>query len=310
MTPDAAGPTGLELRRETGRLTAALTRALGPRHLDLAEDAAQEAMVRALRVWPISGTPDDPTGWLLAVARNVARDRLRRDRRRGPMRSPEDESDEVSAAGADLDASAVQASDRLQDEELAMVFMACHPALSLTSRVALTLKTVCGLTVPEIARALLAKPTTVGQRLSRARATLREAAVRFEVPGRDELHQRLDAVLEVLYLLFNEGYPGPRKCPGGSHRRPTVEPPPPGRPSRRLRRSASRLERRRPPLRSPGGHRPVADPPPQSPGGPGPGGGGEPRRVVGGVGRSTPSPGAGRLPLDPRRRRRPPDPQR
>jgi len=175
-----------------------LARWLGSARLDLAEEAVQDALVRALSTWPFSGVPAEPRGWLFQVARNRAVDLLRRD---ASLRSKldglraETESPPVSApAGA------------LGDDELAMMFMCCHPALPPPARVALTLKTVGGFSVDEIAAAFLAEPETIAQRLVRAKRQIREQAISIEIPPEGEIGARLDSVLEVLYLLFNEGY--------------------------------------------------------------------------------------------------------
>src|SRR5436305_2186258 len=177
----------------------ALVRAL--RDVDLAEDAVQEAFVVALDRWPRDGVPANPGAWVVSVARNRAIDRLRRDRRGAekleelarllPAGSASEEEDDV---------------DAIPDERLSLVFMCCHPALALEARVALTLRLLGGLTTPEIARAFLAPEATVAQRLVRAKKTLREARVPFEVPRGAELSERLPSVLEIVYLVFNEGY--------------------------------------------------------------------------------------------------------
>jgi RNA polymerase sigma-70 factor, ECF subfamily len=180
-------------RHSAGQLVATLTRALGPGRIDLAEEAVQEAMLRALRRWPFSGVPDNPRGWLYQVARNTALDLVRHD--------------EVMRAKLPLLATADRAEPRTgDDDELAMVFLCCHPGLPVPSQVALTLRTVGGLGVNEIAAALLTRPATVAQRLVRAKQWLREHAETIEVPGPTELQSRVDSVLAVLYLLFNAGY--------------------------------------------------------------------------------------------------------
>ncbi len=201
MSTGAVGPLVDDLfRRQYGRLVAGLTRVFGTDRLDLVEDTVQEALLRALRRWPYEGIPREPEAWIVHVARNLALDALRRqklaDRKQAEL--------EQWAATA-LVPGAHEPTD-VTDDTLRLIFMCCHPALSCESRVALTLKTLCGLGVPEIARALLAKDTTVAQRLSRAKAQLQREKVAFEVPSAQDLDARLDSVLEVLYLLFNEGY--------------------------------------------------------------------------------------------------------
>ena len=178
-------------RHSAGQLTATLARALGPARLDLAEEAVQEAMVRALQRWPFAGIPDNPRGWLYQVARNTALDLVRHDavvRAKLPLLyDPE----QVDARG---------------DDELALMFLCCHPDLPQVSQVALTLRTVGGLGVNEIATALLTQPATVAQRLVRAKRWLREHTEQLEVPGADQVEVRMDSVLSVLYLLFSAGY--------------------------------------------------------------------------------------------------------
>lgn len=200
-------------RREAGRMVAVLARSFGPARLDLAEEVVQEALIAALKRWPWAGVPDDPVAWLYRVARNRALDRLRRD---SAFRSKEEEIREVlvpgtgGAAGASLGDSeipeGVRFSGEITDDQLRLIFLCCHPELPRDGRVALTLKTVCGFSVPEIARGFLSRETTVAQRVVRAQRRIRELGLPFEVPAPAELPERLDSVLEVLYLLFNEGY--------------------------------------------------------------------------------------------------------
>jgi RNA polymerase sigma-70 factor (ECF subfamily) len=189
-------------RREAGRIVATLTRSLGTANLDLAEEVVQEAMLQALRRWPYHGIPERPGAWLQTVARNLALDRIRRNAR---FR------DKAPAIRHVLGDDAAEPTEprlarEVCDDELSMVFLCCHPALPRDARVALTLKTVSGFSVDEIARAFLAKNTTIAQRLVRAKERVRRLDLPFELPAADELPQRLDAVLEVLYLMFNEGY--------------------------------------------------------------------------------------------------------
>jgi len=190
-------------RRSAGQMVAALTRALGAENLDLAEEVVQDALVRALQVWPHRGVPASPEAWLQRTARNRAIDVLRRrENLRGKLESvagmPWEEGAEQEAAPA-LDGA-------VADAELAMIFMCCHPALPHESQLALTLKTVGGLSVDEIAGALLARKPTVAQRLVRAKRLIAERNIALELPPTGELPARLDAVLKVLYLMFNEGY--------------------------------------------------------------------------------------------------------
>ena len=194
MDEQARGVVEGLFRQSAGRIVATLTRVLGAGRIDVAEEAVQEALLRALQRWPFSGVPDNPAGWLFLVARNTALDLVRHDevvRNKLPL----------LATGEACDA------DSGTDDELALVFLCCHPALPVASQVVLTLKTVGGLGIGEIAAALLAKPAAVAQRLVRAKRWLRDEAERVpvEVPAAD-LEARVDSVLSVLYLLFNAGY--------------------------------------------------------------------------------------------------------
>jgi RNA polymerase sigma factor (sigma-70 family) len=190
-------------RIESARLIAGLTRMV--RDVGLAEELAQDALVAALEKWPQAGVPDNPGAWLMATAKHRAIDRLRRrkllDRKHEELgRELEVDWDEVAAEfEAKLD-------DDIGDDLLRLVFTACHPVLSTEARVALTLRLLGGLTTDEIARAFLVPEATVAQRIVRAKRTLSEAHVPFEVPRGGELVERLSSVLGVVYLVFNEGY--------------------------------------------------------------------------------------------------------
>jgi RNA polymerase sigma factor (sigma-70 family) len=190
-------------RIESARLIAGLTRMV--RDVGLAEELAQDALVAALEKWPQAGVPDNPGAWLMATAKHRAIDRLRRrkllDRKHEELgRELEVDWDEVAAEfEAMLD-------DDIGDDLLRLVFTACHPVLSTEARVALTLRLLGGLTTDEIARAFLVPEATIAQRIVRAKRTLSEARVPFEVPRGDELVERLSSVLGVVYLVFNEGY--------------------------------------------------------------------------------------------------------
>lgn len=211
-------------RIEAPRLIATLTRTVGD--LALAEEVTQDAFVAALAQWPNDGVPERPGAWLLGTARHKAVDLVRRERGRDDryarlaaglaatggrrLTSGPPTPERASAHGAVL-VGAVAAPDGIVedpfgDDLMALVFLACHPVLPREGRVALTLRVVAGLTTEEIARAFLVPSATVGQRISRAKRTLAEAQVPFEVPQRDELAPRLAAVLEVVYLVFSEGY--------------------------------------------------------------------------------------------------------
>lgn len=186
------------MRDDRGRLLSALIRTLGS--FDLAEDALQDASERALIHWARSGLPNRPDAWLLQVARRSAIDRIRRGKRfaeRAPDIARLIEEDQQDRA-ADA--------PEIPDERLRLIFTCCHPALDEKSRVALTLRTIAGLTTKEIARSFLDTDTTMGQRLSRAKAKIGAAAIPFKVPSQAEWDERLNSVLTVIYLIFNEGW--------------------------------------------------------------------------------------------------------
>jgi RNA polymerase sigma factor (sigma-70 family) len=190
-------------RIESARLIAGLARIV--RDVGLAEELAQDALVAALEQWPQSGVPDRPGAWLMATAKHRAIDRVRRDqlfeRKREELGHEIEVRQETEAP--DLDAAI---DDQVGDDLLSLVFATCHPVLSTEARVALTLRLLGGLTTAEIARAFLVSEPTVAQRIVRAKRTLGEARVAFEVPAGSELAERLSSVLEVVYLIFNEGY--------------------------------------------------------------------------------------------------------
>ena len=194
-------------RIERARLVAGLARIA--RSVDLAEELAQDALVVALAEWPRTGVPANPAAWLMAVAKRRAIDTFRRDKMR--QRKHEEiartlpEYTDVARGGA---AEAIEAAmdDDLGDELLGLIFTACHPMLSREARAALTLKVVAGLTTDEIARAFLSSEATIAQRIVRAKKAIARAALTFEVPRGAELAARLPSVLEVIYLIFNEGY--------------------------------------------------------------------------------------------------------
>jgi RNA polymerase sigma factor (sigma-70 family) len=190
-------------RMESARLIAGLARIAGD--VGVAEDLAQDALLAALEQWPASGVPDNPGAWLMTTAKNRGVDRLRRDEM--AARKEEELGREVELRGrlAESDLAAV-ADDDIGDDLLSLIFTACHPVLSTDARVALTLRLVGSLSTAEIARAFLAKESTVAQRIVRAKRTLAEARVPIEVPGAAEREQRLGSVLEVIYAIFNEGY--------------------------------------------------------------------------------------------------------
>jgi RNA polymerase sigma-70 factor (ECF subfamily) len=175
-------------------VVAALTRRFGD--LDIAEEAAAEAFVIALERWPIDGVPPNPGAWLTTAAKNKAIDRIRRENKR----------DLKHRDAQVLFDDAPEPADSIDDERLRLVFICCHPALAMETRVALTLRMVGGLTVPEIARAFLVQETAMGQRITRAKAKIKAAVIPYRVPSAQELPARISGVLAVLYLVFNEGY--------------------------------------------------------------------------------------------------------
>ena len=187
-------------RHRYGRMVAGLCRVLGPSRLDLAEDVVQEALLRALRTWPTDGVPANPESWVFAVARNAALDALRRQR---IGRQVEAELQRWAAEPAPTATASEPGS--IDDDTLRMLFLCSHPDVPADARVPLLLKTVCGLGVPAIARALLQKEATIAQRLVRAKAKL-QGGVPFEMPPTAELPARLELVQSALYLMFNEGY--------------------------------------------------------------------------------------------------------
>ncbi len=190
-------------RHQAGRMVAHLARLFGPARLDLAEDTVQEAMLRALQTWPYEGVPENAAAWLYRVAHNAAIDSVRRNQLLA------EKADHIvaeltrSAAAPPCDP---EIEEQLRDDELRMIFMCCHPEISRDPSVALSLKTVGGFSVREIARAFLADEATIAQRLVRAKRHVRDRGLTLDMPRGAELKQRLPSVLDVLYFMFNEGY--------------------------------------------------------------------------------------------------------
>jgi RNA polymerase sigma-70 factor (ECF subfamily) len=191
-------------RHRAGAMVSTLTRILGPSNLDLAEDVVQEALLKALRQWPFSGVPENPGAWLVQVAKNQALDVLRRG---SSFRDKEPEIEKwFNQVQGKEEESVPGFQNELEDDQLKMIFACCHPVILPEGRLALTLKTVGGFGVSEIARAFLSEKATVAQRIVRAKRKLREEDVPFGVPAPEDIPERLDSVLKVLYLMFNEGY--------------------------------------------------------------------------------------------------------
>ncbi|MGW7574277.1 RNA polymerase sigma factor [Streptomyces sp. NPDC054765] len=201
---DAQRAVEAVFRIESARLIAGLTRIV--RDVGLAEELAQDALVAALERWPETGVPDNPGAWLMATAKHRAIDLLRRQERLARHVEALGHAAESAPGPSEADFARVLDSGGIADDLLRLLFIACHPVLSTQARVALTLRLLGGLRTDEIARAFLVSEATVAQRIVRAKKTLAAARVPFEVPGREELGERLSSVLEVIYLVFNEGY--------------------------------------------------------------------------------------------------------
>ncbi len=185
-------------RHQAGKIVASLTRVFGARHLDLAEDVVQDALIKALQQWPFKGIPENPAGWLTVVARNRALDILRRN-------------SSLAHKIAELEIAlsshkAAEAGDPELDDQLALILMCSHPALEVEWQIALTLKTACGFSTPELARAFLTPEATIAQRLVRAKRRIREQGIAIESPSHTDFSDRLESILRIIYLVFNEGY--------------------------------------------------------------------------------------------------------
>lgn len=192
-------------RHEAGKLVSVLTKVFGTHNLDLAEDVVQDSLVEAMSQWQFKGIPHDPSAWLFRVAKNKALNILNRENYKRKY---------VSAVShllkSDLTAEPALnylfSEQEIQDDQLRMIFTCCHPSISPDSQIALALKTLCGFSIPEISRAFLTTEENINRRLKRARQSIRNAGIPFEIPRGKELDSRLNTVLETIYLLFNEGY--------------------------------------------------------------------------------------------------------
>jgi RNA polymerase sigma factor (sigma-70 family) len=192
-------------RHESGKITSTLTRIFGIEHINRAEDVVQETLAKALQTWPYYGIPLNPAAWITQVAKNLALDLIRREKifhnKELEIACLLDQDSTDSTAE-----NAFIGEKEITDDRLRMMFVCCHPVLPQEAHVALALKTLCGFSASEIARAFLTSEAAIAKRLTRAKQKIRDARVPFEIPGGNELAQRLDGVLQTLYLLFNEGY--------------------------------------------------------------------------------------------------------
>lgn len=192
-------------RHESGKMVAVLSKLLGLQHLETAQDIVQDTLLQALSTWSYNGLPDNPAGWLHRVARNRAIDYLRRDNTFKTIRPQyayllQNESTDTTAINSFFE------EGEIQDSQLRMIFACCHPTIPVESQIALALKTLCGLSVNEIAKAFLTSEDTIAKRIYRAKEKIRTEKIELELPHPSQLPKRLDAVLHSLYLLFNEGY--------------------------------------------------------------------------------------------------------
>jgi RNA polymerase sigma factor (sigma-70 family) len=190
-------------RHEGTKMVAILTRIFGIEHLNLAEDVVQEALARALQTWPFYGVPKNPSAWIMRASRNLALDVVRR---RKIFQNKQSEIIRLMDRNGATPDEAIFSEDEISDDRLRLIFVCCHPAIPAEAQVALALKTLCGFSVGEIGHAFLTTESAIAKRLTRAKQKIHQARIPFEIPAGGELEQRLDNVLQSLYLLFNEGY--------------------------------------------------------------------------------------------------------
>lgn len=187
-------------RYHAGQMVSVLCRIFGFEKIDLIEDAVQDALVAALRKWPFGGMPENPTAWLTQVAKNRVLDQIRVDRKKEPAESF------LELVAKSADDEQIFFSREIHEDQLRIIFACCHPSIAPDSQVALTLKIIGGFSISEIARAYLSNEAAIAKMLTRAKTRLRETGVALEIPAPSELNDRLESVLKVLYLMFNEGY--------------------------------------------------------------------------------------------------------
>jgi len=203
-----AHPSGLVehfFRHETGRLHGALIRLVGVHNITLAEDVAQEAMLRALRTWSMGGVPANPSAWITRVAMNLARDALRHQRM-SFAKEPDIITHIETTVPKPMPAAAIEGSREIRDDALRLMFVCCHPSIAPDAQVVLALKVLCGFSTGEIARAFLSGEAAIEKQLTRTKQRIQDAGLGYEIPEGEDLAPRLDGVLGALYLLFNEGY--------------------------------------------------------------------------------------------------------
>ena len=192
-------------RHESGELASVLTKLFGSHNIELAEDVVHDALLEALNIWNYKGIPENPAAWIYTVAKNKAINILKSKKHKNSFSInsftfPEKNIKEFEIIDEYF------TEENIQDDQLRMIFTCCHPSLTQDSQVALILKTLCGFSIPEIARAFITSNETINKKLVRARQKIREAEIPFQIPGKKEINKRLDSVLETIYLLFNEGY--------------------------------------------------------------------------------------------------------